>query len=120
MEVWSTARPRSAMSSSKSRRLRQNRRYQRTQVTITSGSNLRFQNNGGREDLIASPYQIRNTQLQHFRKAASTICLAASFSVTSAFKKNLSQSRQDAKNADAAGRHGPACVHEMEGVQSPP
>src|ERR1051326_3627015 len=50
MEVWSTARPRSAMSSSKSRRLSQNRRYQRTQVTITCGSNLRFQKKGGPQD----------------------------------------------------------------------
>jgi hypothetical protein len=37
----------------------------RTQVTITSGSNLRFRNKGGRHDLIESPYQIRscNTSL---------------------------------------------------------
>jgi hypothetical protein len=35
-------------------------RYQRTQVTITCGSNFRFQNNGGRHDVIASPYQIRS------------------------------------------------------------
>src|SRR5690242_7999815 len=60
MVVWSTARPRSAMSSSKSRKLRQNRRYHRTQVTITCGSNFRFQNNGGRHDFMASRYQIRS------------------------------------------------------------
>src|ERR1051326_3977932 len=47
------------MSSSTSRKLKQNRRYQRTQVTITSGSNLRFQNSGGRRDFIPSTYQIR-------------------------------------------------------------
>ena len=47
------------MSSSRSRKLRLKRRYHRTQVTITSGSNLRFLNNGGRHYLIASPYQIR-------------------------------------------------------------
>src|SRR5215469_11195201 len=47
------------MSSSKSRKLKQKRRYQRTQVTITSGSNLRFQNSGGRHDFMASRYQIR-------------------------------------------------------------
>ncbi len=53
IEVWWTARPRSATSSCKSRSLKQKRRYQRTQVTITSGSNFRFQNNGGRHDLMA-------------------------------------------------------------------
>src|SRR5262249_14563270 len=46
------AMPRSAMSSCKSRRLKQKRRYQRTQVTITSGSNFRFQNKGGRHDFM--------------------------------------------------------------------
>jgi hypothetical protein len=42
---------------------------QRTQVTITSGSNLGFRNKGGRDDLIASPYQIRscNTLENTFR-----------------------------------------------------
>jgi hypothetical protein len=29
-------------------------------VTITWGSNFRFQNSGGRQDFIASPYQIRS------------------------------------------------------------
>jgi hypothetical protein len=48
------------MSSSKSRKLRQNRRYHRTQVTITCGSNFRFQNKGGRHDFMASRYQIRS------------------------------------------------------------
>jgi hypothetical protein len=62
MEVWSATTPRSAISSSKSRKLKLKRRYYRTQVTITVGSNLRFQNNG-RHDLITSPYQVcrRNT-----------------------------------------------------------
>lgn len=49
MVVWSTERPRSAISSSRTRRLRENRRYQRTLVTITAGSNWRFRNNGGRQ-----------------------------------------------------------------------
>jgi hypothetical protein len=35
MLVWSTDRPRSAMSSSGSRKLKQNRKYHRTHVTIT-------------------------------------------------------------------------------------
>ena len=48
------------MSSSKSRKLKQNRKYHRTQVTITWGSNLRFQNNGGRQELMALSYQIRS------------------------------------------------------------
>jgi hypothetical protein len=34
--------------------------FQRTQVTITCGSNLRFQNNGARQDFMAPPYQIRS------------------------------------------------------------
>src|SRR5689334_17259120 len=42
------------------RKLKQNRRYHRTQVTITWGSNLRFQNNGGRQEPMASSYQIRS------------------------------------------------------------
>ena len=33
--------------------LKQKRRYQRTQVIITSGSNFRFQNKGGRHELMA-------------------------------------------------------------------
>src|SRR5512133_2095501 len=60
MDVWSTDKPRSAMSSSKSRKLKQNRRYHRTQVTITCGSDFRFQNNGGRDDVIPSRYQNRS------------------------------------------------------------
>ena len=40
------------MTSCKSRRRKQKRRYQRTQVTITSGSNSRFQNKGGRHDFM--------------------------------------------------------------------
>ena len=35
--VWSTARPRSIISSSTLRRLSENRRYQRTHVTMISG-----------------------------------------------------------------------------------
>jgi hypothetical protein len=53
VKVWWTARPRSTMSSCKSRNLTQKRRYQRTQVMITSGCNFRLQNNGGRPDLMA-------------------------------------------------------------------
>ena len=51
--------------SSRSRKLNQKRKYHRTQVTITCGSNLRFQNSGGRHDFIGSHYQIRrcNTSL---------------------------------------------------------
>jgi hypothetical protein len=54
------------MSACQSRKLKQKRRYQRTQVTITSGSNFRFQNNRGRHDLIGLRYQIPccNTFLQ--------------------------------------------------------
>jgi hypothetical protein len=48
------------MSSRTSRKLRQNRRYDRTHVTITWGSNLRFQNKGGRHYLIPPLYQIRS------------------------------------------------------------
>ena len=40
----------------------------RTQVTITWGSNLRFQNNGGRQDLISSPYQIRSCNTSETNK----------------------------------------------------
>ena len=52
MVVWSTAKPRSAISSSKSRRLRENRQYHRTQVTMMVGSNWRLRNKGGRADLM--------------------------------------------------------------------
>jgi hypothetical protein len=57
--VWSTAKPRSAISSSRFRRLRENLQYHRTQVTIMTGSNLRLRNDGGRLDLIPSTYQMR-------------------------------------------------------------
>ena len=50
--------PRLAISSSRSRRLRENRQYHRTQVTMMTGSNWRFRNSGGRQDLIASTYQM--------------------------------------------------------------
>ena len=46
------------MSSSKSRTLKQNRRYQRTHVTTACGLELPFLNNGGRHDFMALPYQI--------------------------------------------------------------
>src|ERR1700751_1632594 len=46
------------MSSFRSRRLRENRQYHRTQVTIMTGSNWRFRNRGGRQDLMLSTYQI--------------------------------------------------------------
>src|SRR6266545_1529469 len=62
--VWSTDRPRSRMSSSTSRRLKENRQYQRTQVTITTGSNLRFQNSGGRQELMSPHYQTRSAKHQ--------------------------------------------------------
>src|SRR5689334_12727459 len=51
------------MGSSTSRKLSENRKYQRTQVTITAGSNCRFRNNAGRLDLIPSPYQIQAATL---------------------------------------------------------
>jgi len=35
-------------------------RYQRTQVTMIVGSNWRFRNSGGRQDFMASAYQIRS------------------------------------------------------------
>ena len=60
------------MSSSRSRRLRENRRYHRTQVTITIGSNLRFRNNGGRQDFILRPYQIRRCNTS--RERVPTAC----------------------------------------------
>jgi hypothetical protein len=72
------------MSSCKSRKLKQKRRYQRTQATITSGSNFRFQNNGGRHDLIGLRYQIPccNTSLEmyelwrHFTVAKTIVGVA--------------------------------------------
>src|SRR5689334_3939682 len=50
------------MSSSTSRRLSENRRYQRTQVTIISAANCRFRNGGFWQNFIRSPYQIRHTE----------------------------------------------------------
>jgi hypothetical protein len=46
------------MSSFRSRRLRENLQYHRKQVTIMTGSNWRFRNRGGRQDLMLSTYQI--------------------------------------------------------------
>src|SRR5215475_11484858 len=46
------------MSSSRSRKLRENRQYHLTQVVITMGSNFRLRNSGGRQDLIEPIYQI--------------------------------------------------------------
>src|SRR5215831_17998505 len=57
MVVWSTDSPRSAMISSRSRRLSENRKYHRTQVMITSGSNWRFRKALGRDGVMPSPYQ---------------------------------------------------------------
>jgi hypothetical protein len=48
--------------SSTSRRLSENRRYQRTQVTIISAANCRFRNGGFWQNFIRSPYQIRHTE----------------------------------------------------------
>src|SRR5437773_2151610 len=56
--VWSTDKPRSAISSSTSRRLSENRRYHRTHVTIISAANWRLRNKGARQNPIRSPYQI--------------------------------------------------------------
>src|ERR1700757_2680393 len=55
------------MSSFRSRRLRENRQYHRTQVTIMTGSKWRFRNRGGRQDLMLSTYQISrcNTSLKY-------------------------------------------------------
>jgi hypothetical protein len=50
--------------SSTSRRLREKRRYQPTQLTITVGSNWRLRNSGGRQDLISAT--VSNPKLQHF------------------------------------------------------
>src|ERR1700739_2161422 len=53
------------MSSFRSRRLRENRQYHRTQVTIMTGSNWRFRNRGGRQDLMLSTYQISGCNTSH-------------------------------------------------------
>ena len=55
------------MSSCKSRRLKQKRRYQRTQVTITSGSNVRFQNKGGPHDFMVYRTRSAAATLPHSR-----------------------------------------------------
>jgi hypothetical protein len=47
------------MSSSRSRKLSENRQYHLTQVVITIGSNFLLRNSGGRQDLIQPTYQIR-------------------------------------------------------------
>jgi hypothetical protein len=54
---------RSAISSSTSRKLSENRMYQRTQVTITAGSNCRLRNSAGRQEPIASHYQTKAATL---------------------------------------------------------
>src|SRR3989442_15918044 len=61
--VWSTDKPRSAISSSTSRRLSENRRYHRTQVTIISAANWRLRNKGTRRNPIRSPYQIPSLEV---------------------------------------------------------
>src|SRR5882762_8234659 len=61
--VWSTDKPRSAISSSTSRRLSENRRYHRTQVTIISAANWRLRNKGTRRNPIRSPYQIPSPEV---------------------------------------------------------
>jgi hypothetical protein len=53
------------------RRLKQKRQYQRTQVTITIGSNLRFQNSGGRQELMSTPYQTRSAKAATLPKAST-------------------------------------------------
>src|SRR5215831_13696246 len=72
MVVWSTAKPRSAINSSRSRRLRENLQYHRTQVTMMTGSNWRLRNNGGRRDLMPSTYQIRRCNTSSLRAALHT------------------------------------------------
>src|ERR1700739_3801552 len=77
------------MSSFRSRRLRENRQYHRTQVTIMTGSNWRFRNRGGRQDLMLSTYQISrcNTSLRHIgnkiQASAALVFLHVTPSVTS-------------------------------------
>src|SRR5689334_9836984 len=82
MVVWSTAKPRSAISSSRSRELRQNRQYHLTEVTMTCGSNLRFRNSGGRQGPMALPYQIRccNTSVWVDRAASGAVLQFTDFS----------------------------------------
>jgi hypothetical protein len=67
------------MSSSKSRKLKQKRRYRRTQVTIIAGSNLRFQNSGERHDPIASPLQIRSRNTSVFVTQIASIAWKANW-----------------------------------------
>src|SRR4051794_26539174 len=68
MDVWSTARPRSAMSSSRWRKLKQNPQIPADAVTITCGSNFRFQNSGGRNDAISRlPTRSAAATLPHVR-----------------------------------------------------
>ncbi len=54
---YASAGPRQS-SSSTSRRLSENRRYPRTQVTIISAANCRLRNRGARQTRIRSPYQM--------------------------------------------------------------
>ena len=62
MVVWSAGRPRSMINSSTSRYESENRRYQRTAQTITSGSKCRHLNNASRGWIMGytADYQIRS------------------------------------------------------------
>src|ERR1700682_1973331 len=76
MVVWSAGRPRSASNSSTSRYESENRRYQRTAQTMTSGSKCRHLNSAGRGLIMeyTAAYQTRSLGFCNTADDSSWFC----------------------------------------------